>query len=435
MLISPPFLPPANNLNEAAWLNLAMEEPPVEGRYPVTQGLTWHGGCHLIAPANQFVVAIADGVVAYVRAATPRNQNPDDPQNYGADASVSGWTSDGCIVIRHDTSIGTGANLQVRFFSVYMHLEEVPVGIVTGHAIYRKDRLGRAGYINGQIGRIHCEIICDDANLANLVGRESGDIPVTSNGRSDAIFGEIYYVLPAGTRFFAVAPPTSHLPAPAQAPAPVYTSIDSIVVGIVYARDAQINSYRLDGTPIGTMPSEVDAEYLLFKTANEMHTTCSSAAYELLRFGRIVGDDPLAPANTPHWRKVCYPGGHGYVDLAPAAIHKFSDADFPQWKSWQLIDDSADQDSCMNGLTIRALLDIDQNGALTPEEVRTGLAMPTTRALLEKTICKIPTEWSSATIDLRWSWLKRVTPENPVALDDDDYARLRAHIDKLSFWE
>jgi predicted chitinase len=318
-----------------------------------------------------------------------------------------------------------------------MHLEEVPATVVAGHAIYRKDRIGRAGYINGQAGRIHCEVICDDANLARLVGRASGDVPLAANGRADAIFGEIYYHLPAGTQVFSAAPPpwSAHPPAhPPPAPTVVHRTAAALVVGIRWAQDAHVTTYQLGGQTVGTVLREADAEYVLYKSATDLHTECSSAAYEMLRFGRTIGTDALAPANTPHWRQLCYPGGQGWVNLAPAAIQKFSDADFPRWKAWSLVDDSADQDSRMNAATIRRLLDTDGDGVLTPDEVRTGLAAAAVRVVLEKAICKMPTEWASATFDARWAWLKTSTPENPTPLNDDDYARLRAHVDKLSFW-
>ncbi|MDO8653131.1 MAG: type VI secretion system Vgr family protein [Undibacterium sp.] len=37
-------------------------------------------------------------------------------------------------------------------------------------------------------------------------------------------------------------------------------------------------------------------------------------------------------------------GGQGVVNLAPANINKLSDADFPYWRGWTLVDDTADLD-------------------------------------------------------------------------------------------
>lgn len=52
---------------------------------------------------------------------------------------------------------------------------------------------------------------------------------------------------------------------------------------------------------------------------------------------------------------VNYPGGQGVVNLAVATVKKFSDADFPHWTGWQLIDDDKDMHSQCNSAAIRKL--------------------------------------------------------------------------------
>lgn len=59
----------------------------------------------------------------------------------------------------------------------------------------------------------------------------------------------------------------------------------------------------------------------------------------MLRFGRVIGPDALNPANVLHWRRIHHPGGTGWVNLNAANVTKFSDADFPHWMGWSLVDD------------------------------------------------------------------------------------------------
>ena len=117
MLLSPPFLPArADAQTEADWLNAAMSGGQVgDGAYPVSLNLGWHGGVHLHAPmtgnTSERVRAIADGTVAFTRAATPRIDDLTHAQNYRG-----GWTDNGCVVIRHETDIGVGAQATAVVF-------------------------------------------------------------------------------------------------------------------------------------------------------------------------------------------------------------------------------------------------------------------------------------------------------------------------------
>jgi predicted chitinase len=292
MLISPPFLPPLGNLTDAAWLDLAMA--------PSSDASLW------LAPEHACVRAIADGVIAYLRRA-----------------------DDGCIIIGHDSEIGHGA--RVRYFSVYQQLVEIPAALALGQPVYRKDSLGRAADLHGQ-SAIACDVICDDQNLVKLVGRADGNVPGTAHGRRDALYGDVYFRLPRGSAIFASV----------GASAAAYTTRETLYIGIAYDGDAHVTTYQEDGRTVGAPLQEPECEYMLYQLAADLQTRCPSAAYELLRFGRSIGPDVLSPANTPHWRRISYPGGQGWVNLAPDAIRKFSDADFPQWRGWALGDASTD---------------------------------------------------------------------------------------------
>ena len=129
MLISPPFLPAREaDQSDADWLNVAMNSvssnfipelgnDTIAGAYPVSMELGWHGGMHLIAPPGEGVTTlpvrtIADGTIIYVRHPKAQNRNDDEPLNYGAPAEGSCWTSDGTVLIRHETDIGASPDGQ-----------------------------------------------------------------------------------------------------------------------------------------------------------------------------------------------------------------------------------------------------------------------------------------------------------------------------------
>jgi len=299
------------------------------------------------------------------------------------------------------------------------------------------------------------------------VGRNTGDLPLDRDGRSDVVFGELYFHLPAGTPVYGEKPlpnnPVAHrqppaprrgAPLPPIAPLqPTHTTNLAFVIGLRYAHgegadghrgDATVTTYRIDGSTEGAALIEPDAEYNLYRDATAIANAypadtrpAPSAVLELLRFGRVINTahETLTPANVPHWRQIRYPGGTGWVNLNGANVHKFSDADFPHWKQWRLIDDSADRDSRCDSATILAWFDGNQNGHVDATEATAGFASGPVREKLEHAICKFPTEWSAATIDARWGWLKTSSEENPTPLSDEDFTKFKAHASVLCFWD
>lgn len=452
MLISPPFLQTrAANQTEQAWLDLIMPIGTAgtihnTGLYPVSHAMNWHGGLHLIAPTDsaesQKVRAIADGTVLFCRKPAPIEDSPDHPLRY-----IGGWTHDGVVVIKHETEIGEGEEAKVTFYSVYMHLGEVESQIASGRKIYRKDPIGRGGQVYGHHHReIHFEIACDDINLKRLVGRSTSELDLSKDGRADAVFGDLHFYLPSGAQFYAACP-AANISAPPVAPA--HTSTDSLFVTLHYAAgeadgggcgDATLCTRNLDGTVIGTAQREPDAEYNLYKTANKLAEAypaasrpAPSAVYELIRFGRVINtaNETLTPASMPHWRKVAYPGGAGWVNLNAEGVKKFSDADFPHWLGWTLVDDSSDANSRCDSATLRQWVTNGQPLGLSALHDR--INAPEVQKKLSRAICKFPSEWDRSTIDSRYSWLKQSTEEIPEALGEDDYALFKAHAEALCF--
>ena len=474
MLISPPIiLDRLNSETDDQWIDRCMTgDLPGKGAYPVSYRLEWHGGLHLTAPVLNGVVAepvraIADGKVIFLRKRTDAD-DIHDPLNYGP-----GYTSDACVVIEHTTEIGEGENANVTFYSIYHHLNSLTKNVILNQPIYRKDSIGEAGHLYGDTHRLHFEICCDQTNLQKLVGRVSGTLPTAANGRTDAVFGEIYFTLPAGTTMYAEQPlyyradaykqppkpnNNSNTPWPAIVPlSAAHTTASDLIIGLRYAGgeggapgSAYLTTYLPDGSIVGSPLEESEAEYKLYTTATSIakawqdahaahpqlypDVPAASAIYELLRFGRIIntGNETLNPATAPHWRKVRYDGGEGWVNLNAATIHQFSDADFPHWKGWQLVDDDCEgADSACDSISIKKLLDIDGNGIVERDEAQAQLDDPKIRERLKRMVCKFPCEWEEATIEQRWAWLQWRTDENPDPYSAEEFADLKAHVKAL----
>ena len=355
MLLSPPFLPAGNTHRQYTDEDIddAMFGGSVgSGAFPVSTAWVWHRGLHLEAPhAREPVRAIADGEVIYVR----QNSYVLDKNNVRQKIQYNGSAySTGCVVIRHTTEIGAQGDKPTRitFYSITQHLCDIEQRLQVGHKLHRKDPLGKAGYIRDQEARIHFEIIAGDSDAQCMIPRlNTADrrLVLEQNGRTDAVFGTIYFYVKAGT--------VAHIKPAMKGGTP---TTEDYLIGIAYGTgqgqggDATLTTYRLDGSIVGTQ-HEAEGEYQLYKRAQDTH--CPSAAYELLRFGRVLGPDQLQPADTPHWRQVALPTGAAYLNLAPAAISKFSDADFPDWTGWTLVgDDMDDHDSRCNSAIIHTML-------------------------------------------------------------------------------
>ncbi|MCW7538913.1 M23 family metallopeptidase [Aquabacterium sp. A7-Y] len=458
MLISPPFLLSRQaNETEDQWVERCMPGgDPGDGTFPISFSLGWHGGLHLCAPLNgarpATVRAIADGTIAYVRSPAQQPSGPLPPDH--AQAYRGGWTDNGVVVIRHETEIGERTSSRVIFFSIYMHLRRVHPAVILNRLISRKGQVGEAGQIYGDTQpKVHFEIVCDDENLRKLMGRPNGPLNVTADGRADALYGEVYIRIPGGTPIYSVRP-GDDVTNPASEP--VDRTADPLFVGIRYDTgwgtdedrgSAHVTTYAENGSVVGAVLRELGAEYDLHAAAVRISNAHSapmrpvpSAVYELLRFGRIIGPEALNPARTPHWRQIRYTGGGvGWVDLNAPGTLKFSDADFPHWKGWSLIDDSQDQDSRCDSPTLKRWLDVNGDGGISPAEARARLQQPSIVRQLARAVCRFVSEWdldavsNDRTFNARWGWLKNSTEENPTPISEDDFGRLKAHVAALAF--
>ena len=469
MIISPPFLPArAAGVWDAAYIAQAMPSAATtvpgttvpEGSFPVSLKLGWHGGSHLHAPGAGAAVlavrAIADGEIVFARRPTAQVATLTHPLNYNPYGTTAAWTDDGLVILRHQTEIGDGANAQaIVFYSVIAHLAElrgnalkVAMGTATAteRKTFRKGEIGLPGKVYGATGHVHLEIVCDDVSLRKLAGRITGQVPLAANGRTDAIYGELYFHIPAGSRCFADKP-AGNIVAPTSAP--VHTTAAPLVIGLRYGSgdgpaaqrgNSYLTTYRLDGSQIGTPIEDPNAEYDLFARADVISKAypaagrpAPSAVYELLRFGRIVNPDheTLAPADCTNWQRVNFDGGAGWLNVNAAAVRMFSDADFPHWRGWKLIDDDTNADSrCDSPLLYRIIEEASNaDGRLSRAELERRMSLPAVQAALRRTICKFPSEWNRDSIDARWGWLQTDTE---FQLTGDDWVKFRNHIAALT---
>lgn len=445
MIISPPFLRDKDaTQSDADWIESMM---PVNARrgYPLNASASWHGGIHIshtdAGITTEKVRAIADGTVVSFRKASPSEKRDQFPLKY---APARG-TDDGYVLLKHETEIGSGEDSKVVFYSLYIHLQFLEAEIKADAKIYRKDPLGSSGMTDGQ-NEFHFQIFCDDTNISKLTGRKTKELDISKDGRTDAVYGDIHFYLPAGTTFYDKAPANNStslggLSELYTSSAPLYVSM-TLAQGnctmVTRQKNTQTDGkYDLLGEPLVNADGE-DYEYNLYQTAMQNYKESPSAGFELLRFGRVINmeNETLVPADAPLWMTVSYPGGKGVVNLAAPDIKKFSDADFPHWTGWLLVDDDNDTHSQCNSAIIRKL----------QEEGRF-------EAQSNRLICCLPFEWEKSTIDTRYKWLmtglpwEQCTPEKKaiwtvpgtqgkkdrVLMNDEDYGKFKQHVEALCF--
>lgn len=512
MIISPPFIPaPVAGETDDAYLARAMVGGiPGDGGYPLSFDLNWHGGIHLTAPqegANALPVrSISHGTLAFFRKPTLENTAlPDHALRYR-----NKWTDDGCVVVRHETEIGEGETAKVVFYSIYMHLSEILIAEPRkGMVIYRKDLIGSAGSIYGEPNRIHFEIVADEAYISNFTGRNQRDLNYqSSDGRSNSCWGDMYFFIPPEVLIYESAPVDKtqaqnnsaviyRCPAMPSGPAPIQeagssnTSVPAsptLVGGYEWAMASELQkgffvqmaydrgqckftSYTHSGFEIGVQADEADFEHNLLKKSSLIYPRSPSAGFELLRFGRVLGPDRLLPTEAAHWRciklpaKSGEPSRSGWVNLNSATVTKFSDADFPHWKGWQLINDDTDSDSHCQSAYIREILNLDAGKVVSDNVDAVSIASSAaysgfssdekknlseryvaereinTEKLKDKNfqerikrlICKFPSEWCKDDFDIRYGWLLKVCDEGP--MPQDKYDKLKAYQQALGFWE
>lgn len=357
--------------------------------FPVNNLGAWHGGVHIPhtdagGTANP-VRAIAEGEIVFCR--YPSDRISEDPLCY------LGETDDGVVLLRHTLTLGD-PEVNIVFYSLCQHLKQVRRNVLegVGTLIKKGTILGTSGRVDGKNG-FHFQICCDDTNLQKLAGRSTGNLDISKPGRSDITYGDKHYYLPSGTPFMA-SPDEKKATRP-----PLYISDTELFVTFT---DKKV--FTRQENPAGS----------------SIYTKLSEAGVRL----------PAAPArdygetvtwNEAEWICANYPGGSGWVKMTAPGINQYSDADFPHWTGWSLVDDDSNADSQCDSPVIQ-----QWQQQINDE-----------KSLKEKyfyAICRFPFEWDETTVDSRFSWLKQDNKFVQPAFNPPSWDKFLNHANALSFF-
>lgn len=380
MIISPPLLHEHSDTEkDADWVSRMMPVDP-QRNFPVNTGQSWHGGIHLSSNSSDPIRCIADGKVISLR-------QPDSAKSNIPPLNYNGTTDYAYVLLKHETEIGSGDEGKIVYYSLYMHLSNIDNGVQPGKMMYRKDVIGTAGMVDNQHA-IHFQIFCDDDNIAKITGRRTPELDLAKNGRTDVVYGDIHFYIPAGAAVYEIIPDDVTL----STNDPVRkTRVDLFVTMSFDKGSCTMVTRVVDafyssiGDPLVNADGS-DYEYNLYTYAKSFYPLSPSAGYELLRFGRVINTEyeVLSPIDAPLWRTINVPDGKGVVNLADRNVKVFSDGDFPHWTGWRLVDDDTDSNSQCHSPTILCRLDSD----------------------LSRMICHFPQEWDEGTVNSRFEWLK-----------------------------
>jgi predicted chitinase len=313
---------------------------------------------------------------------------------------------------------------------------------MVGKAVYRKDKLGKPGAIYSHAGQIELSIACNRDNLQKLIGREPkwGDpkLAPTGDGRSDSVFGDMYFYLPASTPIIrTAAKPNVHVRSAYHGTTVLGEALwvrMQLSSSGVAPGTCVFSTYNAAGQLIGSRTPETGAEYTLdeeaaarHKSAMQSGATKSSPSgwYELLRFGRNIGrsaaDKDKLPDDAMHWRKIrTIDGTDVWADLNAEGTRKFSDADFPPVMSWNCYDDddSPDDQKCTSEKLKSLIADPavpDSKNDFAQLAKRIGSQDVLSK--LAQAICKFPNEWDKATLETRYKFMSERPDiaENPAS--------------------
>lgn len=498
MIISPSFLPVAGATSSNAdvldpMMDAADQFELAHGIYPVAFDRRWHTGVHLMpATQNERVRAIADGEVVAYRVC----QKAID----GGEGVLD--SNPGFLLLKHMTDTGDGRS--ITFYSLYMHLLDLDsytgVGVQVnslpeflrtptpdegqaggGKTVCRKDVLGLPGRCHGQ-RHIHFEIFMLPADFTAYFGSTQLDNKQPTTPNSKDYWGHGYYIIPAGQTF--LARPTGAGAGGALNGVAFPALQDGTNQGYAlhvesyfHRGNKYTSSWRVDpdGTRTLLTPQpvkEADYEYDMYSRATKLYPDCPSDGYELLRFGRMLVDQPtlsnsaihtapgIAPgiSGSPNqmdqanpcttWIRITFDAGkEGYIDVNADAVVKLSDADFPFFMGWQKISEGntpySDDSMCDVDELKKIVGDVTPTPS-DPKEYKDEDALSNyvknnkpIRDRLRGFVCEAPTEWNKAHNDLRYAKLNepdgfygKQQQTNPTGYSD--FLKL---LEKFQFWD
>ncbi|AJF74906.1 hypothetical protein TE10_23930 [Raoultella ornithinolytica] len=383
MHISPPILFPRQKNEEfAAWVMRTMPVDPHRG-FPVNGVESWHGGIHIPhtdtgALANP-LRAVADGVVVYASYPAPTEKRDTKPLNY------DGATDNGCVLIRHEILTGEDPVACV-FYSLTMHMKQVRPEIQNkaGVTVKRGQVIGTTGMVSGQ-NAYHFQLCCSSDMLKILCGRDHGNLDVSAPDRTKPVYGHRYFLLPEGTAIYEGSSPYG------LSAYPCCVTTEALYIIHEGAKTRTQNKAGDDYQPVGETALAVD--YICEPTPSVSgHKTYSE------------------------WVRVVYPGGEGWVDVSSRAVKTWTDADFPEWTGWTLVDDDTTSDGQCNSATVKKAQEKQNTDSV-------------------RFICQFLLEWDFSSFDSRFSWLKAPNASLPEPMSEESYAELKEHARALSFFD
>jgi hypothetical protein len=356
------------------------------GVYPVTFDRRAHCGIHLNpGERTEPVRAIADGdVVAYRVSKNAISDGTNDSQTGRPKLNSNA----GFVLLKHKTDTGDGRSL--TYYSLYMHLLDMtsqqdivpqpndPPATGSANAlpkwlldtsggkdgvvqpggtkkVYRKDILGYFGQHQG-VPHLHFEVFMTEADFTAWFDQAGHKVQIGEKGpvqpQSSDYWGHSYFIISGPQDFVAQPAGMSNTWFP-RLPGGSIGAGDTLYVEAWFSQGRRYTRAWMDRGNSGYVtlltPDPVADpydngtrlyEYDLYDRAMALYSDCPSDGYEMLRFGRILSDNPiLSGAACATWIAVPFDenGTQGYVNIAPDKIRKLSDADFPFFTGWQKV--------------------------------------------------------------------------------------------------
>ncbi len=333
-----------------------------------------------------------------------------------------------------------------------------------GRKVHRKDILGYWGRCHG-VPHLHFEIFMTEADFTAWFEQAGHRVqlgeknPVTPTSKD--YWGHSYFVIPGG-QAFVTAPPGQRGSAyfPTLTAGTLERNSTLYVEAYFHKGERYTRSWidRGDGrtTLLTALPVKdhyAEYEYNLYQRAVDLYPACPSDGYELLRFGRLLGDHQTLPASAcSTWVAVPFDenGTQGYIDINQDVIQKLSDADFPFFTGWQKIEDintPLDPAGLWRYDELRKLVgdapaasqyaanQSDPQFSLNDELTGYLRGSDAARARLRGFVCHAPSEWDPANNDRRYQGLNE--PDgffgSRADMDPDGYNKFQGFLRKFQF--
>ncbi len=151
-----------------------------------------------------------------------------------------------------------------------MHLRSIDSNVQPGNTLCRKEPVGAAGMVDGQ-NALHFQIFCDDEKIQKITGRTSPETDLKKDGRTEVVYGDSHFYLPAGTPVYEDMPEENSLAnnSPVQRTSvPLYVTMSfdkgSCTMVTRQQNEALNDTYAEVGSPLIDAADGKDYEYNLY---------------------------------------------------------------------------------------------------------------------------------------------------------------------------